>query len=85
MTIPIKLTWQERCKQISDYHKRSLFDNPNHRVEDTAKDLGISVGRVSENLTLFSWMKRDIKVERFKLVQDALDYVKRMKREEKLS
>ncbi len=85
MTVPIKLTWQEKCRQIADYHRRSLADNPKHRVEDTAKDLGRSSGRISEELMLANWMKKDPKVEKFKQVQDAIEYVKEQKKLEKLS
>jgi hypothetical protein len=76
-----KLTWQERVQITERVHKSHLVENAKWRLEDTAKELLRSEGRVSEDLLLASWMKTDPKVERFKFVQEALDYVRKKKQE----
>lgn len=79
--IPRNLTWQELCKQIEIYHKSSLKSNSSHRVQDTAKELNYSVGKVSEYLQLALWCRTDPSIERFKEVVEARDYMKKKKME----
>lgn len=84
MEIPRKISWQERCRQVDIYHRSELVCNPNWRVADTAEELDRSIGRISEDLMLASWMKTDPKVERFENMSDALNYVRKKKHEMKV-
>jgi hypothetical protein len=83
--IPKKSSWQERVKQVEIYHVNQLKDEPNWRLADTARELNRSIGRVSEDLMLASWMRTHPKVATFEKVQDALDYVRSKKRTIRLS
>lgn len=79
------LTWQERAKATEKYHKSCLQEDNDHTVQKTAEALERSIGRVSEDLTLAEWMKKDDRVSRFEYAKDALEYVKKRKLEAKLS
>lgn len=76
-----KLTWQERVRITERVHKSHLIENPKWRLEDTSEELQRSEGRVSEDLMLASWFRTDPKVERFKYVHEALEYIRAKKQE----
>jgi len=81
---PVQLTWQERVKQVELYHYSRIKENIKHRLEDTARELNRSKGRVSEDLQLATYMKTHPRVETFSTVTDALDYIKTCKRRMRL-
>jgi len=76
-----KPTWQERAVSVSKYHAGRCREDPDHTIALTAKELNCSLGHVSENLTLASWMKTHPRVEKFKNPTQALDYIKDKKKE----
>lgn len=77
----IQLSWQERVKGIAHYHAVRCKEDPKHTLELTASELNRSIGRISEDLTIASWMKTHPRVEKFKNPRQALDYIKMKKRE----
>ena len=79
-----KITWQDKCKQVREYHRSKFKTNSEHTINDTAKELVRAVGSVSEDLQLAYWMDKDPKVEKFKTASDALDYIKKEKLKAKI-
>lgn len=80
--IPIKSNWVSRCVEIYNFHVSQLKDESHWTIDKTAKALGRSIGSVSQDLTLASWLKTHEKqLRRFKNAKDALEYVKSKKRE----
>lgn len=74
----------EDAETINNYHKEKLRANPKHRVQDTAKELNKSIGRVSEYLQLATALKDNEmrkKLERFKYAEDALGFLKDRRKE----
>lgn len=81
---PEQLKWQERVKQVALYHRSRLKENCRHTLRDTAAELKRSVGRVSEDLQLDMAMRQYPRVETFSTVQEALDYIRNIKRKIRL-
>lgn len=81
----VKMSWQERCKKTAIYHARRCKENSDHRIEDTAKELNRSQGRISQDIQLAKWMQTHPRVEQFKNPTQALDYIGRKKKEMKLN
>lgn len=75
--------WQDRIKSVANYHASQLKANPTHRIVDTAEELRIANGAVSEAILLSSWMKTDPKIERFEYKHQALNYVRARKHEQR--
>ena len=76
--------WIERVRQVELIHKSHLADDDTWTLSMTAKLIGRSIGKTSEDLLLAEWLKKDPKVQRIRVIQDALDYVRKRKREERL-
>ena len=76
--------WVERVKHVEMIHKSQLRDDESWRVQDTAKMLNRSVGRICEDLMLARYIKTHPRVELFTVVQDALDYCRKIKKMEKV-
>ena len=81
----IKLTWQERVKEVYKYHSSRCRENPKHTTTDTSKELNRSNGRICEDLMLANWIRTHPRVEKFKNPSQALDYIRTKKREMKLN
>lgn len=81
----VKLTWQQRVKAISQYHASRCKDDENHTLEDTAKELNRSIGRISDDLQLASWMKTHPRVEKFKNPTQALGWIRDKKKEMRIA
>ena len=79
-----RITWQERVRAVANYHSSKLKDNPKWRIKNTADDLRISLGAVSEAIQLVSFMKTYPKIETFEFVRDALAFVRNKKAELRL-
>lgn len=80
------MTWQDRVIATRTFHKGKLIEHKgNWRIQDTAKELERSLGRISEDIQIANWMDKDPKVKTFKKFIDALDYVKKKKRELEMS
>lgn len=76
--------WVVRVKGVAQYHTSQLKDNSKWTLRDTARELRRSVGRVSEDLMLVSFMRTHPKVETYKRIQDAVAYCRRIKREQRM-
>lgn len=76
-----KPTWQERAISVATYHAGRCREDDSHTVQNTARELNRSIGRISEDLTLANWMKTTPRVAKFKNPSQALDYIKRRKDE----
>lgn len=78
-----KPTWQERAINVAHYHAGRCREDEKHTIAETAAELNRSIGRISEDLTLASWMQTSPRVAKFKNPTQALDYIKRRKDEMK--
>ena len=76
--------WVTRVKHIELIHKNHLRENSKWTIDNTAKELHIAKGGVSESLLLAKYMKTHPKVELFTTVQDALEYCRKLKRLERM-
>jgi len=79
---PVKLHWITRCVEVHNFHVAQLKEESNWTVEKTAKALNRSVGSVSEDLLVASWLRTHEKqLKRFKCMKDALEFVRLRKKE----
>ncbi len=81
----VKLDWIERVKRVAEYHATRCRDNPKQTLEDTAKELNRSQGRISQDIMLAQWMRTHPRVEKFKNPSQALEYIRAKKKEMKLN
>ena len=79
-----KLSWVERVKHVARFHAAQLAENPKWTIVDTGKELKRSKGRISEDLLLARYMKTHPRVELFRTVQDALEYCRKIKRDQRM-
>lgn len=79
---PIKQHWISKCIDIHNFHVSQLKSDSNWTVEKTAKVLCRSVGSVSQDLLLASWLRTHEKqLKRFRNAKDALEFVRSKKKE----
>lgn len=71
-----KLTWQERCILTNEFHHKKAKELKHWGVRNTANELRRSVGSISEDLQLAHWLKVYPALEKFKLISDALHYIR---------
>jgi len=76
-----KTSWQDRAKSVAIYHAGRCREDSKHTIQNTAKELNRSIGRISEDLTLANWMKTHPRIKKFKNPSQALDYIKGKKKE----
>jgi hypothetical protein len=81
---PIKKTWQERVKEVSEFHKRKIRQDRNWAVRDTARELNRSVGSISEDIQLASWIQTHPRLTELSKLSDALDFIRNKKKEMRL-
>lgn len=80
-----KRTWVERCRLTEAYHVSQLKSDSKWRIEDTAEALQRSIGSVSQDLLLASWLKtHENQLIRFKRMKDAIEFVRQHKFELRL-
>ena len=78
----VKQGWLERAIAVHNYHVAVSKAEQGWTIEKTARDLNRSVGSVSQDITVASWVKTHEKqLRRFKSMRDALGYIKDKKRE----
>lgn len=76
----IKLGWLDRAVQIHNLHVQFRKDEKEWTIEKTAKHLNRSVGSVSQDITVASWVRTHEKqLRRLRSMRDALDYIKAKK------
>lgn len=80
-----KPSWQTRVKSTENFHKSKLRQNHKWRIEDTAKELNRSEGRICEDLMLASWLKTHPAVADFEYIEEALRYVRAKKKAQRLA
>ena len=82
---PVKQNWIDRCVDIRRFHVQQLKDESNWTIEKTANALNRSIGSVSQDLLLASWLKtHDKQLRRCSSMRDALAFVRDKQREMKL-
>lgn len=83
MKVPlIKLGWLDRAVHVHNYHINLCREEKEWTIEKTAKSLNRSIGSVSQDITIASWVKTHEKqLRRFRSMKDALEWVKDKKRE----
>lgn len=79
-----QLKWQDRVRAVANYHSSRCKENPKHRIANTAEELKISLGSVSEAIQITSWMRTHPKIEDFEFVRDALKFIRDKKAQLKL-
>jgi hypothetical protein len=79
-----KLHWLDRAVNIYNYHIEMCKQEKNWTIEKTANSLNRSVGSVSQDITVASWVKTHEKqLRRFRSLTDAMEFIKDKKREMK--
>jgi len=82
---PIKQHWISKCIDIHNFHVSQIKEESNWTVEKTAKILCRSVGSVSQDLLIASWLKTHEKqLRRFSCAKDALEFIRNKKKEMKI-
>lgn len=82
---PIKQSWLDRAVDIHRFHVQQCRDESNWTIEKTAKALNRSIGSISQDLLLASWLKTHEKqLRRFSSMRDALEFVRSRRREIRL-
>jgi hypothetical protein len=74
-------SWQDRVKGTAIFHKNCLRSNTKHTIRDTAGLLDRSIGSVTEDLLLASWIETHKQVEEFSTIAEALSFVRAKKLE----
>ena len=73
---PKKQTWQERCKELHEYHIGQVKKTRGWTIRNTAKEVGRSVGCVSEDLMLFEFLRAHPEIASLRRISDALDWIR---------
>lgn len=77
-------SWQDRVRGTAIFHKNCLRDNHKHTIRDTAELLDRSIGSITEDLLLSSWMETHSAVEEFSTMYEALEYIREKKLQMKI-
>ena len=81
---PIKQDWVTKCIDIHNFHVSQLKSESNWTVEKTSHALNRSVGSVSQDLLIASWLRTHEKqLRRFRCAKDALEFIRDKKKEMK--
>lgn len=84
MKPPIKSHWIDRAVDIHNFHVSQLKAESSWTIDKTAKALSRSLGSVSQDLLLASWLKTHEKqIRRFTCAKDAIDWIRSKKKEMK--
>ncbi len=82
---PIKSHWLSLAIEIHNFHVYQCKSESNWTLRDTSKALNRSLGSVSENIHVASWLKTHEKaIKKCNSLKDALQLVKNKEREIKL-
>lgn len=82
---PVKRNWIDKCVDIYNFHITQLKEERNWTVEKTAAALNRSIGSVSQDLTIATWLRTHEKqIRKFTCAKDALEFIKNKKREMKV-
>lgn len=75
--------WITRVRVTAIFYANQIKENPKYTLRDLQKDLNRSIGRLSEDLMLHSFMKTHPKVETYRKVTDAVEYCRKLKKLQK--
>lgn len=79
-----KLDWLDRAIQVYNYHVGLCKQEPKWTIPKTAASLNRSVGSVSQDITVASWIRTHEKqLRRFHSMRDALEWIREKKAEMK--
>lgn len=82
---PVKQHWIDRAVDIRRFHIQQLKDESHWTVEKTARLLNRSIGSVSQDLLLASWLKTHEKqIRRCSSLRDALSWIHARQKEMQL-
>ena len=85
MKPPVKQSWIERAIEIRRFHIQQLKDESNWTIEKTAKVLNRSIGSVSQDLLIASWLRTHEKqLKRCDSMRDALAWIRLKQKEIRL-
>lgn len=77
MREPAKIPWLERAKDTHNYHVRKKQEDPKWTTVDSARSLKRSLGSISEDLKIASWMKTHLEdLMKFDYAKDAIAYIR---------
>ena len=75
-----KPEWLDRVKKTYYHHVKAIKDNPKHTIAETAKELNRSLGPVSEDLKVASWLRtHSHQLEKFEYFKDAIEWIRSQK------
>lgn len=76
-----KQTWVDRAITTYNYHCSKLKENEDWTIEQTASTLRRSIGSISEDLLIASWLRtHEIKIKEFKYAYQALAFIRDKKK-----
>lgn len=77
---PEKHGWLDRARETSRFHYSNLKETPSWTLSKTAALLKRSIGSISEDLLIASWLKTHSKeIEKFEYARDALEFIREKK------
>ena len=80
-----KLSWIEKAKETHKFHSQKLRQDPDWCLSDTAKALKRSLGGISEDLMIVSFLKtHEDELKEFEYLKDALVFIREIKRKMQL-
>ena len=78
----IEPEWITKAIKTKNIHFHMKNNNSKWRIQDTAKLLKRSIGSISEDLLLASWLRSHrVYFDRFDYAKDALAYIRKKERE----
>lgn len=82
---PVKQDWITRAVEVNRFHIQQCKDESSWTIAKTAASLNRSIGSVSQDIKLASWLKTHEKqLRRFKSMRNALEFVRSKEREMRL-
>jgi hypothetical protein len=83
---PIKYHWLDRAIEVRKFHISQVKEEPYWTIAKTADALNRSIGSVSQDLLIASWIRTHEKqLRRFSSMRDALEFIRNKQREIKLA
>jgi hypothetical protein len=83
--VEIKLNWLQRAIKVNEFHRRCVMNKVSgeyHSIRDTAELLSRSVGSVSEDLLICSWLRTyPTQIESFHTASEALKFIRDKRKE----
>jgi len=77
--------WLERAINTAKMHTDECENNPKWLISDTAACVQRSAGAICQDLLIVSWLKtHEDQIRRFSTMKDCLEFIRIMKRKQKL-